>query len=322
MFEAGSPPASPSTRTCTLVVARRRQAADDVVELELRRPDDGPLPPWQPGAHVDLLLAPGVTRSYSLCGDPAHAHVWRIAVLRADPGRGGSARVHDDLQLGVGVEVGLPRNNFPLVPAERYVFVAGGVGITPLLPMIAAAQARAADWTLLYGGRRRSSMAYLDELAHHGPRVRIRPHDETGMLDLAPVAAEAAAGALVYCCGPEPLLAAAEAVVPAARLRTERFAPRPAGAPGGDGPFVVELRRSGRTLTVPARGSLLSTLESAGVDVPQSCREGTCGSCETRVVAGDPDHRDSVLDEAERAAGTTMMVCVSRSRGPLLVLDL
>jgi ferredoxin-NADP reductase len=304
-----------------LVVAGAGAAADGVRVLTLRRPEGGPLPAWEPGAHLDVLLAPGLERQFSLCGDPADRETWRIAVLREPAGRGGSAYAHDRLRAGDEVRVRGPRNRFPLEPAPRYRFVAGGIGITPLLPMLAAADRAGAGWTLLYGGRTRRSMAFTGELARYGDRVTLAPEDETGLLDLGSVLDDVPDGTLVYCCGPGPLLDAVERRCPPGILRTERF--RPAEGPAGaDTSFEVVLARSGRTVTVPTGVSVLDAVRAAGTEVLYSCTEGTCGTCETDVVEGVPDHRDSVLTEAERAAGETMLICVSRCRGERLVLDL
>ncbi len=297
-----------------VLVAGKETVADGVIALTLREPGGAPLPEWTPGAHVDLALRPDLVRQYSLCGDPADRSEWRLAVLREPAGRGGSAYVHDVLSVGDTVRVSAPRNNFPLVAAERYLFVAGGVGITPLLPMIAEVDRRGADWRLRYGGRTRASMAFAADLAAHGDRVRVLPQDETGLLDLS----EVDSGAAVYCCGPEPLLAAVEQRCPPGLLHVERFSPKPVCGV----PFEVELARSGRTLTVPADRSILETVTEAGVPVLSSCQEGTCGTCETEVLAGTPEHRDSLLTGDERAAGETMMICVSRAAGGRLVLDL
>ncbi|MDQ1065341.1 PDR/VanB family oxidoreductase [Streptomyces canus] len=317
----------PSVPT-TLVVADRTLAADGVVSLTLRRPDGGMLPAWAPGAHIDVLLdgdADGLVRQYSLCGAPAERAVWQIAVLREPEGRGGSAYVHDHLREGSTVRVRGPRNNFPLRPANRHLFVAGGVGITPILPMVEAAEATGADWSLLYGGRTRTSMAFLDRLAPHGDRVLVRPQDEYGLLDLAAHLGVPKEGTLVHACGPEPLLRAVQEQCvgwPPGTLGVERFAPVPTAGTGAAAAFELELARSGLTLTVPPDRSVLETVEEAGVTVDFSCREGTCGTCETDVLDGTPDHRDSLLTEDERAAGDTMLICVSRSCGPRLVLDL
>jgi ferredoxin-NADP reductase len=288
-----------------VTVKAKDVVADGVVALTLNGVD---LPKWTPGAHIDFEPREGLVRQYSLCGSQGDP-TWRVAVLREPSGRGGSAYVHDTLAVGDRVRVSEPRNTFPLEPAERYLFIAGGIGITPLLPMIADVAASGADWQLRYGGRTAESMAFLPELAAYGDRVCAKPD----LIDLSDLD-----GAEVYCCGPEPLLAAVEARCDPARLHVERFAPKPVS--GAE--FEVELAQSGLTLTVPADRSILSTLLDAGVQVLSSCQEGTCGTCETDVLAGTPEHHDSLLTEEERASCETMMICVSRSAGGRLVLDL
>ncbi|PVE13220.1 PDR/VanB family oxidoreductase [Streptomyces scopuliridis] len=322
-----NPPNPPTPEyESSLVVAERIESADGVAVLTLRHPGGEPLPEWQPGAHIDLLLDNGLVRHYSLCGDPGDRSAWRIGVLRVPESRGGSAYVHGKLHAGAEVRVRGPRNTFALRPAPRYLFVAGGIGITPVLPMIAAAEAAGADWRLLYGGRTRSSMVFLDELAAYGDAVAVRPQDEHGLLDLDGYLGEPDADTLVYCCGPEPLLAAVEErcrAWPSGALRVERFQAREReGTAAEAGAFEVVLSRSGRALQVEPGKSVLETAREAGVSVLFSCAEGICGTCETEVLEGEPDHRDSVLSPEERESGETMMICVSRSRGPRLVLDL
>jgi ferredoxin-NADP reductase len=302
-----------------LRIAAKTVVADGVVALTLEHPAGGRLPDWTPGAHVDLVLPNGMTRQYSLCGNRFDPQTYRVAVLREPDGRGGSAFVHDELRAGDTVAIGGPRNHFRLVPARRYEFIAGGIGITPLLPMIAQATMLGADWHLRYGGRTRTSMAFAGELA--GDRVTIVPQDEQGLLDLT--LPEPSPDTKVYCCGPAPLLAAVEqrcAGWPAGILRTERFTPKVHS--GRTTAFDVELRRSGLSVTVRPDQSVLQAAQAAGVAVLSSCRQGVCGTCETTVLAGEPDHRDSILDDAERAAGDCMFPCVSRSRTDRLVLDL
>ncbi|MEU4376740.1 PDR/VanB family oxidoreductase [Pseudonocardia alni] len=306
-----------------LVVEKKELLADDVVLLTLRDPSGADLPEWTPGAHLDLVLTADLVRQYSLCGDPGERSVYRVAVLREPAGRGGSAHVHDVVAEGDTVLVRGPRNRFALVDAPGYVFVAGGIGITPLVPMIAAAHAAGADWRLVHGGRSRASMAFTELAGRHPDRVTLVPQDEAGLLDVAGILA-AAAGRPVYCCGPEGLLAAVEAEgerlgVP---VHVERFSARPGALDGPDEAFEVELSGSGTVVAVPAGCSILDALEGAGIATLSSCREGTCGTCETGVLAGEPDHRDSLLTEEERASNEVMMLCVSRSRSPRLVLEL
>ncbi|OJG06075.1 Phenoxybenzoate dioxygenase subunit beta [Pseudonocardia autotrophica] len=316
---------SPSAGAATVRVLAKIVESDGVVTLTLAAPDASRLPDWTPGSHVDLLLPNGVTRQYSLCGDRWDAHTYRVGVLREPHSRGGSAYVHDELVVGDLIGLGGPRNNFHLVPATHYLFVAGGIGITPILPMLRQAEVMGADWQLLYGGRTRESMAFLPELAEFGDRVLVAPQDECGLLDLAGFLGDAREGVRVFCCGPAPLLAAIEEATtgwPAHSVRTERFVPTESGAPVRATAFDVELARTGTVVTVPPHRSVLDAVHDAGVEVLSSCREGTCGTCETGVLAGEPDHRDSILEDDERDAGDCMFICVSRSCGDRLVLDL
>jgi ferredoxin-NADP reductase len=252
--------------------------------------------------------------------------VWRIAVLREPESRGGSEHVHAELHEGGEIEVRGPRNHFELVPAPRYLFLAGGIGITPLLPMLTTAERAGAEWELHYGGRSRRSMAFLEALEEAtGNRVTLHPQDEVGLIDLDRVLGSPREDTLVYCCGPEPLLAAVErhcAAWPAGALHLERFAPKDVDEPVLAGAFEVELAQSGLTLSVPPERSILSVVEDAGVGVLSSCQEGTCGTCETAVLEGTVDHRDSLLTPDEQAANDTMFICVSRAACPRLVLDL
>ncbi|MFW3168575.1 PDR/VanB family oxidoreductase [Geodermatophilus sp. CPCC 206100] len=309
-----------------LQVASRTEGAEGVVVLELRNPSGAELPAWAPGAHLDLRLPNGLTRQYSLCGDPDDRSVWRIGVLREPQGRGGSAYVHDELTEGDEVDVRGPRNNFPLLPARRYVFVAGGIGITPLLPMMGAAQAAGAEVELHYGGRSRRSMAFLESLeALTDTPVTLHPQDEVGLIDLPAILGTPRPDTLVYCCGPEPLLQAVEqhcGAWPPGSLHVERFAPKEVGEPVRTDSFEVELAQSGLTLTVPPDTSILDVVEAAGIPVLSSCQEGTCGTCETAVLEGEVDHRDSLLTVEEQQANDTMFICVSRAACPKLVLDL
>lgn len=317
-------PAAP-TGQVSLTVVDKTAEADGVCRLRLADPAGGRVPDWTPGAHIDLGLANGTTRQYSLCGDRWDPHAYEVAVLRESGGRGGSAYIHDVLREGDTVQVGGPRNNFRLVPAEHYLFVAGGIGITPLLPMVEQAAMLGTPWTLLYGGRSRSSMAFLDRLARWGDRVLVRPQDTHGLLDLAGVLDAQPAGVKVYCCGPAPLLSAVEVAgrdLPAGHLRTERFSALDQGPPARTTAYEVELARSGRVLDVAPGISVLDALGEAGVPVLASCRQGVCGTCETSVLAGLPDHRDSLLDDDERRRGDTFFPCVSRSVSDRLVVDL
>ncbi|MEU6308667.1 PDR/VanB family oxidoreductase [Streptomyces chartreusis] len=304
-----------------LLVRRMTWEADGVLSVELARPDGKPLPAWTPGAHLDLHVG-GFVRQYSLCGDPADPTAYRLGVLNEPSSRGGSRHVHTKLRPGQTVRAVGPRNHFALEPATSYVFLAGGIGITPILAMARQAERDGVPYRLIHGGRSRASMAFGAELSALTGEVTLVPQDEHGHPDLASALRDLPADALVYCCGPEPLLKAVEDACPAGQLRVERFAAPVVERDGDDTSFEVECRRSGVTLNVDAGTSVLEAAENAGLAVASSCRDGICGSCETRVLAGTPDHRDFLLSEAERATGETMMLCVSRCASDRLVLDL
>ncbi|GAA2935561.1 PDR/VanB family oxidoreductase [Streptomyces enissocaesilis] len=323
------PPRASAGTEVDLTLARKEPLAEGVTLLTLTHPAGSPLPEWSPGAHIDLLLGSGLVRQYSLCSDPADRSRWHVAVRYAPDSRGGSAWVHEHLHEGAGVRVRGPRNHFALEPSPRYLFVAGGIGITPILPMVAEAHRRGADWQLAYGGRSRRTMAFREHLeAVYGERVSVRPQDERGVLDLDGLLADPRPDTLVYCCGPEGLLKAVEERCsdrPPGALRIERFTPRGLGPDGPHTPdesFEVELARSGITVAVPPDKTVLQAVEEAGAQVLSSCREGTCGTCETAVLDGTVDHRDSLLTPAEQGAHDTMFLCVSRAACPRLVLDL
>ncbi|MEU9146845.1 PDR/VanB family oxidoreductase [Streptomyces sp. NPDC048349] len=301
-------------RPLRALITSRTQPADGVLGLTLESPE---LPAWTPGAHVDVILPSGLVRQYSLCGDPADTGRYTLAIRLVEDGRGGSREAHAQLVEGAELELRPPRNRFELLPAPSYVFVAGGIGITPILPMLRAATAAGADWTLLYGGRSRASMPFLDDLAVHGGRVSVVPEDEAGLPDLSVVAA-AAPGTLVYCCGPEPLMQAVTAAAPdPAAVRLERFA---APAPGPARPFTLELRRSGLTVEVGADETALAAVRRELPATPYSCEQGFCGTCQHRVLEGEVDHRDELLTDGERE--DSMLLCVSRAKDAHLTLDL
>ncbi|WP_409491184.1 PDR/VanB family oxidoreductase [Amycolatopsis sp. cmx-11-12] len=281
--------------------------AEGTVSLVLRGAE-GPLAPWEPGAHVDLALPNWLTRQYSLCGDPADHGSYRVAVRYDRLSRGGSEYVHLFLRTGRPLEVSVPRNNFRLLPAPEYLFVAGGIGITPLKPMLAAAVEAGASATLVYVGRSMAAMPFASDLqATYGDRVRVYATEEHGRPDFAALAAGLGPQALVYCCGPASMLDAAEAAFPVQGLHLERFQPVVKEfAPNK--PFEAHCVRSGRTVPVAAEESLLDALNHAGYPIPSGCREGVCGSCEISVVGGEPEHRDDIGAPPGR-----MYCCVSRA---------
>ncbi|WP_369067023.1 cytochrome P450 [Kocuria carniphila] len=319
-----------TVRTLNLEVLDRTEASDGVVTLTLGHPDGGELPAWRAGAHVDVHVPNGelepFVRQYSLSSDPGETNVYRIGVLKEVSGRGGSEALHETLLPGSRVTVSWPRNNFRLAPSPKYIFVAGGIGITPILAMIREAERAGADWELIYGGRTRSSMAFLPDLASYGDRVTLVPQDELGIIDLPGLLGEVREETLIYACGPEPLLRAAEECAahwPKDSLRLERFAPKVVERTVPDTPFDVEFAASGTTVTVGADETILDAAERQGLPVISSCKTGTCGTCETPIVAGQADHRDSILTASEQETNETMMICVSRAAVgcPKLVLD-
>lgn len=306
--------------TAELVVRSRRDAADGVVHLELAAPDGSDLPAWEPGAHIDLILDDDLVRQYSLCGDALDSSTWSIAVLRTTDSRGGSDAVHGRLHEGATVRVAGPRNHFAVVESPEYLFVAGGIGITPIMPMIERAELAGANWHLYYLGRSNSSMAFADDLAEkYGDRVTLWADDARGgPIDLSTIVGEPDADTLIYSCGPEPLLDALEERClgwPAGALHIERFAPRtpaPDAATEGLATFEVECCRSGIVVTVEEDQPLLEALEDADIPIMSSCLEGMCGTCQATVLDGVPDHQDSMLSPAERDSGSVILTCVSR----------
>lgn len=299
--------------------------AENVLSVTLASLDGENLQRWEPGSHIDFLAPAGATAQYSLCG-PLDAPTWRIGVLLKRDGRGVSRYIHEELRPGKRIRVAGPRNHFRLVPASQYLFIAGGIGVTPILPMIETAKRSGADWTLVYGGRTRRSMGFLRELERHGSRVHLYPEDELGQLPLASLLAHPAPDTSVYCCGPEPLLAAVQALAAENMLAPpffERFSPAPyQPARAVNGSFVVKLARSGLECVIPSDRTIPEVLLEHGVHVPTSCLKGVCGSCETRVLSGAIEHRDALLSQEERERQDTMMICVSRALGTELVLDL
>lgn len=311
-----------------LVVVRKETVATGVVSLTLARHDGAELPAWEPGAHVDLHFSSGgidFVRQYSLCGPASDRYHWQIAVHRAPDGRGGSAHIHENFADGGSVKVSRPRNNFPLIDAQRYLFIAGGIGITPILAMIERLPTAGTAWRLLYCGRSRQSMAFTERVRALGTdNVILHESDRNGLADIDAVVASSHPGTAIYCCGPEAMISAVEDICTRRSIRDvhfERFSRRSEGAEAVATSFEVEFARSGLVATVPPGRSILEIAEEHGVDIDSSCQEGVCGSCETRILCGRPDHRDSVLTERERAEGKSIMVCVSRAFSARLVLD-
>jgi ferredoxin-NADP reductase len=328
-----TPPSKLDARASDVVSAATFQArvramrweAPGVISLELTTIDGALLPAFEPGAHIDLRLPDGTLRQYSLCGEPSDRSHYRLGI-RAVGGGLSSTFVHRKLRAGELVTVSAPRNNFPLVDAQRYIFVAGGIGVTPLIPMMRQASGRGRPWTLLYCNKRDADAPFLDEIRALGGEISLHSSEAGTRLDVEAQLATVQIGAMIYCCGPERLMMAVEEATvawPQDAVRFEWFAPRSRSAEDASGSFEVVCNISGATLTVPEGRSVLEILNEAGIEVACSCQQGICGTCETRVVSGEVDHRDSILSSTERAANQTMMTCVSRAKaGSRLVLDI
>ena len=318
----------PITSDVDVTVSRRDASIEGVVVFELTARGGTPLPEWTPGAHVDVLQPSGLIRQYSLCGQPG-SDTWRLGVLREADARGGSTWMCDSLQEGQGLRLAGPRTHFHFEPEPGVpvLLLAAGIGITPIVPMAAEAAAAGIDYRVHYSGHE-NRMAFLPELeAAHGERLTTHVSEQDGRVDLEALlaaAAGAAPGTRVYCCGPAGFIDAAEAAAAAAGLdfHTERFEAEILAAPVWPEPFEVELAMSGLTVRVPPDRSILDVVEEAGIFVLSSCHEGTCGTCETPVLEGELDHRDSILTPQERARGDVMFICVSRAACPRIVLDL
>ena len=314
------------------LIDRVATEADGVISLRLVDPEGRILPSWTPGSHIDLQLASGLVRQYSLCGDPDDVTGYRIGVLLEPDGRGGSKEIHEKALVGVTLGARGPRNHFALQDAPSYLFLAGGIGITPILAMARHVAHAGFPWKLVYGGRTRTSMAFVEELlALPGGTVELVPQDERGMLDVDDILTGTPTDTGVYCCGPEPMIRAVEVAaarhLPPNALHVERFGATSVAKPAIDtaGPgraFEVELRQSGVVLAVPPDQTLLEVVRTVCPDVLSSCEEGFCGACEVGVLEGSPDHRDSILTDQERERSETMIICVGRSKSARLVLDL
>ncbi len=317
-------------RSLNLVVRERSVVAadQDVVAFTLAAVGGGELPRWRPGAHLDVTLPSGAVRQYSLCGDPRDRYRYRIAVRRIPEGKGGSIELHDTVRVGDVLGVKGPRNAFPLATTghlnagvRQFHFVAGGIGITPILPMLAVATERGLPWTMTYAGRSKESIPFRDELARYGERITVRTDDEGGMPTAADLLPPLHPDLAVYCCGPGPMLKVirdAVAEYPGAELHFERFSAPPIE---NGVPFQVQLGGGGPVLDVGPQNSALVAVLAARPGTPYSCRQGFCGTCKVKVLAGNPDHRDTLLTETQRAEGQ-MLLCVSRADGGRLVLDI
>ncbi|MBX9846318.1 MAG: PDR/VanB family oxidoreductase [Xanthobacteraceae bacterium] len=328
MTVAVSPPTIVSGSAAPLIDVRItaiRPAADDTRLYDMARPDGAPLPAAEPGAHIDLNLPNGMTRQYSLVIAHPLPDRYTLGIKRDPASRGGSRYIFDELKIGQALTVSAPRNHFPLAAdAAHHVLIAGGIGITPIYAMTQKLGADRASFDLHYAGRSRRQLAFVDDLAG-AAFAHIHCDDEHGgaLLDLDRIVSQALPESHFYCCGPTPMLEAfraATAAVAPERVHFEYFSPQAEASKAGG--FVVELARSGREVFIPPGQSILETLREAGLTLDSSCQEGICGVCETKVISGVPDHRDSVLSDHEHAANKTMMICCSGCKTERLVLDL
>ncbi|MFQ3459316.1 PDR/VanB family oxidoreductase [Bradyrhizobium sp. UFLA01-814] len=309
-----------------VLVKRIGYEAERIHSYELIARTGSKLAPFTAGSHIDLHLPNGMIRSYSLVNDQCERHRYVIAVNKDAESRGGSSFVHDAVRVGDIIAISGPRNNFALQEeAEHSVLIAGGIGITPLLSMIRRLEALGCRWDLFYAARTRAAAAFLDELGTYRSRVHVDFDDERSgrVFDLPAIVRNAPAHAHLYCCGPQPMLEAFEAATvdrPADRVHVEYFKARE--APATEGGFDVKLARSNRTIAVEAGKTILDALLDAGIAANYACTEGVCGTCETRVLEGIPDHRDQFLSEEEQAANKSVMICCSGAKSRTLVLDL
>lgn len=319
---AASPPATPMSAGMQLVISEVTVVAENVLSLRLKAADNAALPGWEPGAHIELVLPSGRRRHYSLCGDPNDARTYRIAVLRVPTGRGGSVELHAIAQAGQLITVHGPRNHFPLVASPAYLFIAGGIGITPVMAMVARVASLGYPWKLVYAGRRRAGMAFIEEIAALGAdQIEVMACDEQGRPDLGATIDAAPCGAAIYCCGPDRMLRAVQQrVVTRGDLSLHYECFTGVTATGGAA-FQIQLHRSRHVLDVPENRTVLQAVRDVMPGISVGCEQGVCGACRTTVLAGEADHRDALLSNAERAAGA-MLICVSRARTKKLTLDL
>ena len=321
-----------SDRTRMLRVVGRQTVAHDenVVALTFAASDGEPLPRWHPGAHIDVHLPSGLLRQYSLCGDPETGNSYRIAVRQIPDGGGGSIEMHG-LAIGDTVTTHGPRNAFPLTvpgygsPTQRFRFIAGGIGITPILPMLGLAHRLGVDWSMVYAGRTRESLPFVDDVARFGDRIRVRTDDAHGLPSAPELLGDCSGGTAVYACGPAPMLTAIRSEL-AGRDDVELHFERFAAPPVVDGhEFDVTIASTGAQIRVSADETLLAALNRAGVHARYSCQQGFCGTCRTQVLSvldGAIDHRDVLLTDPEREK-QMMLVCISRAaEGSRLTLDL
>jgi vanillate O-demethylase ferredoxin subunit len=318
-----------SDQLLKVVVRKREEQGEGVVVLDLSDPTGQPLPAFEAGAHVDIHLKTGLVRQYSLCGDPANAGAYRLGVLRDPASRGGSVAVHELLQEGREIEISLPRNHFPLASdSRRSILIGGGIGITPMVAMAYALNARDSDFELHYCGRSRSRSAFLEELGNAAFASRLNTHfDDEAVeqkLDLPKVLGTPQAGVHVYVCGPAGFMdwviaQALEAGYADDHVHREYFQVEVDASGAG---FEVVAQRSGKTVQVADGQSIVDALTAVGIKIEVSCEQGVCGTCLCDVIEGEPDHRDVYLTDDEKSANDQILVCCSRAKSKKLVLDI
>jgi len=311
-------------------VVRKTKEAEGIASFELAREDGASLPGFSAGSHIDVHLPSGWVRQYSLCNDANESHRYRIAVLRDAASRGGSISMHDDVREGDVIEISEPRNHFPLVHAQRTLLFAGGIGVTPLLCMAQRLSAIDADFTLHYSTRSRERTAFLGEItqASFSDKVQLHFDDESSsqILDVPSALGSPTAGTHVYICGPagyiDHVLKTAQGMGwPQEQLHLEYFSAAPQDT-SADQAFDIKIASSGKTIRVAADQTVVRALEAEGIDVLTSCEQGVCGTCITRVLEGECDHRDMYFTDEEKAANDQFTPCCSRARSAVLVLDL
>ena len=304
----------------TMVVHSATVIATDVMAIRLLPVGGGRVAWWDAGSHITLHLPDGRERQYSLCGDPTDRSGYEIAVLDTHGDGAASTWIHENVTSGSVLTVSGPRNHFPLVPSKEYLFIAGGIGITPIRAMIESVPT-GRPWSLIYLGKSRSAMAYVSELAQRHPRrVTIHESEKSGRLDLTETLTSTTAD--VFCCGPESLMNDVERLVPSPNAHVERFSPVAREIEGGAKPFVVRLASTGVRVPVAADQTVVAALADAGVTVSSSCGRGVCGTCELRVLDGEPAHLDSVMPDSIKDEMHVFYPCVSRAKTPELVVDL
>lgn len=308
------------------VVKQLIEICDGTFEITLVPTTNELFSTWEPGAHIDVVVPGFGIRQYSLIGDCGDPNYWKFAVQKEEYGRGASKYLCEELKIGDFLEVGQPRNNFPLEQATKYCFIAGGIGITGLLPMIENVGEGEENWRLYFLGKNTTRMPYVQSLRSKYPNfVHTHQSENDSRINLQVLIDQLEVGTEVYACGPEGLLNELETLCGTKQgigLHIERFTPRTISKELVNTEFIVECKKSQLEVVVPEDESVFMALDFAGIELEGDCMEGTCGACVTTVLGGVVDHRDSVLSANERSENNKMLICVSRSLSPKLIVDL